>query len=319
MSSEEILEAVRQDIMNTLPPNAEITSIDFEGPEIAIYCKNEEFIGDESEDIKNLVKRMRKRIVIRSDPSIRRNSDETVDLIKSIVPEDAEITKVFFNENLGEVIIEARKPGVAIGKVGQNLKDIKRQTLWLPRVIRTPPIESKTVELVRNMLQKERQAQKEILIRIGNRIHRSAVLGDLHIKITGLGAFREVGRSAVFVQTNESNVLLDCGTNIGNPDDNFPFLDIKDFDIRTLDAVVLTHSHIDHCGAVPYLYKYGFDGPVYTTEPSMHLSTMMQLDYINVCEREGRISPYSKKDIKTTVLHTYCLDWGKVHRYFPRH
>ena len=83
------------------------------------------------------------------------------------------------------------------------------------------------------MLQKERQAQKEILIRIGNRIHRSAVLGDLHIKITGLGAFREVGRSAVFVQTNESNVLLDCGTNIGNPDDNFPFLDIKDFDIRT--------------------------------------------------------------------------------------
>ena len=76
MSSEEILEAVRQDIMNTLPPNAEITSIDFEGPEIAIYCKNEEFIGDESEDIKNLVKRMRKRIVIRSDPSIRRNSDE---------------------------------------------------------------------------------------------------------------------------------------------------------------------------------------------------------------------------------------------------
>ena len=130
---------------------------------------------------------------------------------------------MFFNENLGEVIIEARKPGVAIGKVGQNLKDIKRQTLWLPRVIRTPPIESKTVELVRNMLQKERQAQKEILIRIGNRIHRSAVLGDLHIKITGLGAFREVGRSAVFVQTNESNVLLDCGTNIGNPDDNFPF------------------------------------------------------------------------------------------------
>ena len=92
----------------------------------------------------------------------------------------------------------------------------------------------------------------------------------------------------------------------------FPFLDIKDFDIRTLDAVVLTHSHIDHCGAVPYLYKYGFDGPVYTTEPSMHLSTMMQLDYINVCEREGKIPPYSKKDIKTTVLHTYCLDWGKV-------
>ena len=73
---------------------------------------------------------------------------------------------MFFNENLGRRHNRSRKPGVAIGKVGENLKDIKRQTLWLACVIRTPPIESKTVELARNMLQKERQAQKEILIRI---------------------------------------------------------------------------------------------------------------------------------------------------------
>jgi KH/beta-lactamase-domain protein len=114
------------------------------------------------------------------------------------------------------------------------------------------------------------------------------------------------------VQTNESNVLLDCGANIGNSDDPFPFLDIKDFDVRNLDAVVLTHSHLDHSGMVPFLYKYGYDGPIYTTEPTMHLSTMLQFDYVNICEREGRISPYSKRDIKSAVLHTYLLDWGKV-------
>jgi len=223
MSSEDLLQQIREDVKQSLPSSLQITNIDFEGPEIAIYCKNEESLGDESEEIKNLVKRLRKRIVIRSDPTIRMNSDETVEIIKKIVPQDAEITKVFFNENLGEVMIEAKKPGVAIGKAGQNLKEIKKQTFWLPRVIRTPPIESKTVELVRNMLQKERQVQKEILIRIGGRIHRQAMLNDLHIKFTALGAFREVGRSAVYVQTNESNVLLDCGANIGNSDDPFPF------------------------------------------------------------------------------------------------
>ena len=127
-----------------------------------------------------------------------------------------------FNENLGEAIIEARKPGIAIGKAGANLKDIKSETLWLPRVIRTPPIESRTVALVRSMLQKERDLQKQIFKRIGERIHRPSIRGDLKIKITALGSFREVGRSAILIQTNESNVLLDCGLNVGNPNDLFP-------------------------------------------------------------------------------------------------
>ena len=122
--SEESLDRIRQDILNSLPKSAEISDVQFEGPEISIYSSSEKFIGDDREIIKNLVKKLRKRIVVRSDPSIRLDNDETVEYIKSAIPEDAEVSKIMFNENLGEVIIEARKPGVAIGKSGTNIKQI---------------------------------------------------------------------------------------------------------------------------------------------------------------------------------------------------
>ena len=68
MSSEEILEAVRQDIMNTLPPNAEITSFILKVRKSRFTVKMKNLSATRAKDIKNLVKRMRKRIVIRSDP-----------------------------------------------------------------------------------------------------------------------------------------------------------------------------------------------------------------------------------------------------------
>ncbi len=312
MNSEEKFDRIREEIRKSVPKTAKITEIEFEGPEIAIYSASAEFIGNEREEIKILVKRLRKRIVVRSDPTIRMGNDETVEKIKELIPEDAEVSKIMFNENLGEVIIEATKPGVAIGKAGLNLKQIKKITLWIPQVIRTPPIESRTVALVRSMLQKERQLQKEIFRNIGVRIHRSLIRDELNIKISCLGSFREVGRSCILIQTNESSVLLDCGLNVGNPKDLFPYLDNGNLNLDSLDAVILSHAHLDHSGLIPFLFKYGYDGPVYMTEPTLHLSTMLQLDYIGICKREGKPAPYSKKDIKKAILHTYPLSWGKV-------
>ena len=74
-------------------------------------------------------------------------------------------------------------------------------------------------------------------------------------------------------------------------------LDVGDFNPRDLDAIILSHAHLDHSGLVPFLFKYGYQGPIYTSEPTSHLATMLQLDYINICKREGKPSPYSKKDI----------------------
>ena len=162
------------------------------------------------------------------------------------------------------------------------------------------------------MLTKERQTQKDILLEIGKRIHRPALFKDLNIRMHALGGFREVGRSCILIQTRDSNVLLDCGLNVGNPNDKFPYFDVPEFSVRDLDAVIISHAHLDHCGLVPFLYKYGYRGPVYCTLPTRNLSTMLQLDFIQICEKEGIPSPYSKRDVKSTVLHTIPLSWGKV-------
>jgi KH/beta-lactamase-domain protein len=313
MSFESELKRINEEIVQILPPEITVRKIEFEGPEIAVYSENSDVDSIESSNIlKDLAKTMRKRVVFRWNVDKRKDPAETEAYIRNLVNDDAEISNIEFDHTRGEVIIESVKPGLVIGKKGINLKEIRSNTYWQPKTIRTPPLTSRTIQLIRGMLSKERQTQKDILLIIGKRIHRPALFRDLNIRMHALGGFREVGRSCILMQTRDSNVLLDVGLNVGNPNDKFPFFDIPEFSIRDLDAVIISHAHLDHCGLVPFLYKYGYRGPVYCTLPTRNLATMLQLDFIQICEKEGVPSPYSKRDVKSTVLHTIPLSWGKV-------
>ena len=313
MSFESELKRIMDEIVQNLPPEINVKKIEFEGPEIAVYSENADVDAIESSTIlKDLAKTMRKRVVFRWNVDKRKDPAETESYIRNLVNEDAEITSIEFDHTRGEVIIESGKPGLVIGKKGVNLKEIRTNTFWQPRTIRTPPLHSRTIQLIRGMLSKERQTQKDILLKIGKRIHRPVLFKDLKIRLSALGGFREVGRSCILMQTRDSNILLDVGLNVGNPTERFPFFEIPEFTIRDLDAVIISHAHLDHCGLVPFLYKYGYRGPVYSTLPTRNLSTMLQLDFIQICEKEGYPSPYSKRDVKSTVLHTIPLSWGKV-------
>jgi len=317
MSFERELEKIKKEIRDYLPDDIQIQNIEFEGPEIAVYSKGDSHGADveliqQSNILKELAKKMRKRIVIRWNVDKRMDPAETEKYIRNLVGEEAEISTIEFDHTRGEVIIESGKPGIVIGKKGVNLKEIRANTFWQPRTIRTPPLTSRTIQLIRGMLAKERQTQKDILLRIGKRIHRPIMYKDLNVRMTALGGFREVGRSSILMQTKDSNILIDCGLNVGNPRDRFPYFSLPEFNIRDLDAVIVSHAHLDHCGMVPYLFKYGYRGPVYSTLPTRNLSTMLQLDFVQICEREGSSPPYSKRDVKNTVLHTIPLSWGKV-------
>ena len=313
MSFEGELQRIKEEIIQHLPPDIEIKKIEFEGPEIAVYSENTNLEAIESSEVlKDLAKTMRKRVVFRWNVEKRKDPSETEEYIRSLVGEEAEISNIEFDHTRGEVIIESGKPGLVIGKKGINLKEIRMNTFWQPKTIRTPPLESKTISLIRQMLTKERQTQKEILLNIGKRIHRPTLFNDLDIRLTCLGGFREVGRSCILMQTRDSNILLDAGLNVGNKNDQFPHFDVPEFSVRDLDAVIISHAHLDHCGMVPYLYKYGYRGPVYCTLPTRNLATMLQLDFVQICEKEGVPLPYSKRDVKNTVLHTIPLSWGKV-------
>jgi len=124
----------------------------------------------------------------------------------------------------------------------------------------------------------------------------------------------EVGRSAILVETPESRVLLDVGINpaVVGTYDMYPRLDIDQLKIDELDAVIVTHAHLDHMGLVPYLFKYGYKGPVYTTKPTRDLMVLSQLDLLDIIQRSGKTPPYTQHEVKKMILHTIPLEYGEV-------
>jgi hypothetical protein len=306
--------AISQTILEYVPKEAEVTRIEFEGPTLAVYTKKPEILIEQSSIIADIVGLIRKRIVIRSDPSVRVPEKEAENLIAKIVSPEAEITNISFDPSLGEVIIEAKKPGIVIGKNGAILHEIIKQSRWRPRVLRSPPIPSKIIAHMRHYLHSESKERERILRTVGERIFRPMFYGVGDIRITALGGFMEVGRSAILLQTKESSILLDCGLNPGatNPIDAFPRLDAPQFDLDTLDAVIISHAHLDHCAILPFLFKYGYDGPVYCSAPTSTLMTLLQLDYLDVLSKQGMMAPYDQKDVRETVLHTSPLRYGVV-------
>jgi KH/beta-lactamase-domain protein len=301
-------------IYNGLPKEAQITRIEFEGPEIAVYVKNPSILNDKMDVIRNIAKQIKKRIVIKADSSIRKDQKETVEIIKSSVPQEAQISDVKFDEELGEVLIKAKKPGLVIGKRGLIQQKIFMETYWRPIIIREPPIKSRTVEGVLTHIYNETEYRAKILKVFGERIHREIIFKDRYVRITALGAFQEVGRSAVLVETPESRVLLDVGVNpsVNSGERMFPKLDIDQLRLEDLDAVVLTHAHLDHSGMIPFLFKYGYEGPVYATQPTRDIMALMQLDMLDISEKEGRPLPYSAKEVRKELLHTITLDYEEV-------
>lgn len=305
---------IRETIVTHMPKEAEITRIEFEGPRLAIYVKNVALLLEQSYVVTDIVNLLHKRVVIRSDPSIRHTETESERLIKGIVPLEAEITEINFDPTLGEVVIEAKKPGLAIGKDGSTLSEIIKTTSWRPRVLRAPPLPSKIIASTRHILHSESEERSRIFRDVGERIFRPRITKTSSVFFTPLGGFHEVGRSSMLVETEESCVLLDCGISAGanHPTTAYPRIDSDEFDIDKLDAVIISHAHLDHCGFVPFLYKYGFDGPVYCSEPTSVLMTLLQLDYLDVGNKEGSYAPYDQKDVREVVMHTIPVKYGVV-------
>jgi KH/beta-lactamase-domain protein len=301
-------------ILEHVPKEAEVTRIEYEGPALAVYTKRPEILVEQSSTIADIVSIIRKRIVVRSDPSVRLPENEAERIAREIIPAEAEVTDINFDPSLGEIIVEAKKPGLVIGKNGAVLQEIIRRTKWRPHVLRSPPLRSKIVAHMRHYLHSESKEREQILRAVGERIFRPKIYDVGDIRITALGGVQEVGRSAFLLQTRESSVLLDCGINPGSsrPFEAFPRFDDPVFELDSLDAVVITHAHLDHCGLVPFLYKYGYDGPVYCSSPTSNLMTLLQLDYLDVASKQGIIPPYDQKDVRECVLHTIPLRYGVV-------
>jgi KH/beta-lactamase-domain protein len=301
-------------ILEHVPREAEVTRIEYEGPMLSVYAKKPEVLVDQSGVVAEIVGVIRKRIVVRPDPSVRLPEVEAEKITRELIAPEAEITDINFDPSLGEIIVETKKPGLAIGRNGVVLQEIMKKTKWRPHILRSPPIRSKIVTNMRHYLHSESKERERVLRTIGERIFRRKTFEVGDLRMTVLGGAQEVGRSAFLIKTRESSVLLDCGINPGSqrPFEAFPRFDSPEFQIDSLDAVIISHAHLDHCGLVPFLYKYGYDGPVYCSAPTSNLMTLLQLDYLDVAGKQGITPHYDQKDVRECVLHTIPLRFGVV-------
>jgi uncharacterized protein len=311
MSFDSLIAQTREALKEVLPDSIEVTDIELEGPHIVLYTKQLDSFLSGGDLLRQVAQRLHRRVVVRSDPETLIDPKEAEKLIRETIPPEAEINQLFFEPETGEVTIEAANPGAAIGRGGSVLNDLKRRIGWVPTVVRTPPIPSKTVEEVRVHLRNSFDERRSFLKKVGIRIARDPLPEKLWARNTALGGYREVGRSAHLLTTQNSKVLIDCGIDPGS--DRTPYFNAPELlPLDSLDAVVVTHAHLDHCGLVPVLLKYGYKGPIYCTAPTRDLMTLMLLDAIKVVNQEARRGLYDSSHVRDLVTRTIPLRWGET-------
>ncbi|MBM3228465.1 beta-CASP ribonuclease aCPSF1, partial [Candidatus Pacearchaeota archaeon] len=162
------------DILKHITENLQgsITEANFEGANIVLYTDNEKFFKEGESKVKELVNNLKKRIELRADTKILWDQDKTKEEIKKIVPEEAEITNIIFDSYRSIVIIEAKKPGMVIGKQGSILEAIKKTTLWTTHVQRSPAIKSQITENIREVLYANNNYRRKFLNEIGQKIYK---------------------------------------------------------------------------------------------------------------------------------------------------
>ncbi len=304
-------------IMRELSGKVSIKNIEYEGPALALYSDTPEKFYENPKWISELASQFKKRLVLRSTPNVRLDIEEALDIISNILSElgvERSASKIFFDDLRGEVHIFI--PPAEKLDLKSLSYEIVKATKWIPRIryyyVDVP-------EVLRDIYSSYRgngrgTRNKRILTNIGERIFREAIRPSRDITITGLGGVEEVGRSAILLRTSESKVLIDFGVKVNASDlsDYVPRIDAIDTLINELDAVVLTHAHLDHCGMIPLLYKYGYDGPVYMTEPTLALSTLLLKDFIEISRKNGFPSLYNMHDVKDMIRHAILLKYKQV-------
>jgi len=308
----DILKSIKEEL-----PSGVISDAIFEGANIVLYTEDKEFFRTGEMKIKQVVDKIKKRVELRADKKILVSEEETEKTIRALVPGEAEIMNIIFDVQRSIIIIEAKKPGLVIGKQGSILNDIKKSTFWIVAVHRSPAIPSKITEKIRSVLYANNTYRRKFLNNIGKKIYTdwTSEKKDIWVRLTYLGGGRQVGRSCLLLHTPNSKVLLDCGINpaIADGQDRFPYLDVSEIgDLASIDAIVLSHAHLDHSGLIPFLFKMGYRGPVYLTAPTRDISSLLALDFVGVAYKKAESPLFRAEDIKEMVRHSITLNYGEV-------
>ncbi len=302
-------------ILTSIPKDANVTKIDYEGPRIALYTNKPRFLMENNDIISNLVNQIKKRIVIRTDVKIRKSEEDARKILDSVVPADAGLEATFFDTATGEVSIEVKRPWLCQRNAQEfNHAEVTEQTGWRLRVRKSTTKPSNTIKAINYQLKVSSAERAKQLKTVGEEIFRPRLVQKSEVSLLTLGGFGQVGRSCMLLTTPDSKVLIDCGVNPGarTPSEAYPRLDWANISLDELDAVVIGHAHLDHTGFLPVLTKYGYKGPIYCTEPTLPMMNLIQLDAIKVAGAQGRTPMYAERDVHQIMRQTIGLSYGTV-------
>jgi len=302
-------------ILKSIPKEASVTKIEYEGPRIALYTNSPRYLMENNETISNLVNVIKKRIVVRTDESIRKSEEDARQILNQCIPKEADLQGTFFDTATGEVSIEAKRPWLLQRDAKEfNHAEVTEKIGWRLRIRKATTVPSSTIQTINYNLKISAAERSKQLKEIGDEIFRPKLAQKSEVSLLTLGGFGQVGRSCMLLTTAESKILIDCGVNPGarSPSDAFPRLDWANITLDELDAVVIGHAHLDHTGFLPVLCKYGYKGPIYCTEPTLPMMNLIQLDAIKVAAAQGKTPMYSERDVKQIMRQTITLPYGTV-------
>jgi len=137
---------------------------------------------------------------------------------------------------------------------------------------------------------------------------------DTPLVVTPRGGDREVGRSCYQVDTQHGRYLVDCGLNQGTGE-KFP--DFRGLQLQSIDAVFLTHAHVDHCGGLPVLENRNLladDAPIIATPPTASIASLMLEDSLKIHRRETdgsqTIQQFTSRDVAEVCDRFQTVDYG---------
>lgn len=132
------------------------------------------------------------------------------------------------------------------------------------------------------------------------------------MQVRFLGACQEVGKSCFLVEAGEHKILLDAGVKFGEKRDEYPTLPCS---AREIDAVVITHAHLDHSGFLPVLFARGFRGKVYATKPTRDLCQLLLADYLKISKAQHK-AVFSNHDLVTCLKHFELMEFWRKKKIF---
>lgn len=297
------------EIEKRLPENV-VHEITYEGAEIIIYTHNKDFFLNSEQLLSKIISELKVRIFVRAAPSLCKTLEEAETIIKKMVPDEAVLLNIHFEPERSIVYLDVLHPEIFYANSAQLIKEIRANTFWTPEITRVPLIKSPMTKVILSMLRSNPKERKAFLKRTGQQIYSKPPNRLEYVRLTCLGGFRQVGRSSLLFQTNASNILMDCGIDVGYDDKRaLPIFNTPGFDVGAIKAVVITHAHLDHVGALPLLFRFGYTGAVYCTKPVRDQMVLALLDQLDLAKHSDKKPLFREEDIRKLVLHTICLPY----------